>query len=63
MTIGQVTEFIPVYGNAGYACSARLGMLVNLYSRTISAGQRIIEILDTKSEVTEKTACPSSLGA
>ena len=32
----------------------RLGMLVNLYSRTLSAGQRILEILDTKSEVTEK---------
>jgi len=32
----------------------RLGMMVNLFSRTASAGQRILEILDTESEVKEK---------
>jgi ABC-type multidrug transport system fused ATPase/permease subunit len=32
----------------------RLGFMINLYSRTASAGQRILEILDTKSEVDEK---------
>jgi ATP-binding cassette subfamily B protein len=29
-------------------------MMVNLYSRTVSAGQRILEILDAESEVVEK---------
>jgi ABC-type multidrug transport system fused ATPase/permease subunit len=53
MTIGQVTEFI-LYMGMLVMPVRRLGMLVNLYSRTISAGQRIIEILDTKSDVTEK---------
>jgi ATP-binding cassette subfamily B protein len=32
----------------------QLGMMVNLYSRTVSAGQRILEILDTESQVVEK---------
>ena len=32
----------------------RLGMMVNLFSRTASAGQRILEILDAESEVKEK---------
>jgi ATP-binding cassette subfamily B protein len=32
----------------------RLGMIVNLFSRTASAGQRILEILDAESEVKEK---------
>jgi ABC-type multidrug transport system fused ATPase/permease subunit len=53
MTIGQVTEFI-LYMGMLVMPVRRLGMLVNLYSRTISAGQRIIEILDTKSDVLEK---------
>jgi len=53
MTIGQVTEFILYIGMLVMPIR-RLGMLVNLYSRTASAGQRIIEILDTKSDVTEK---------
>ncbi|MGD0780363.1 MAG: ABC transporter ATP-binding protein [Dehalococcoidales bacterium] len=53
ITIGQVTEFILYIGMLVMPIR-RLGMLVNLYSRTISAGQRILEILDTKSEVTEK---------
>jgi ATP-binding cassette subfamily B protein len=53
MTIGQVTEFILYIGMLVMPIR-RLGMMVNLYSRTISSGQRILEILDTKSEVTEK---------
>ncbi|MHB8104087.1 MAG: ABC transporter ATP-binding protein [Dehalococcoidales bacterium] len=53
ITIGQVTEFI-LYTGMLVMPIRRLGMLVNLYSRTISAGQRILEILDTKSDVTEK---------
>ncbi len=53
ITIGQITQFILYIGMLVMPVR-RLGMLVNLYSRTISAGQRILEILDTKSEVTEK---------
>jgi ABC-type multidrug transport system fused ATPase/permease subunit len=53
MTIGQVTEFI-LYIAMLVMPVRRLGILVNLYSRTISAGQRIIEILDMKSKVREK---------
>jgi len=32
----------------------RLGMIVNIFARTASAGQRILEILDTQSPVQEK---------
>ncbi|MFA5309188.1 MAG: ABC transporter ATP-binding protein [Dehalococcoidales bacterium] len=53
MSIGQVTQFILYIGMLAMPIR-RLGMIVNLYSRTISAGQRILEILDTRSEVTEK---------
>jgi ATP-binding cassette subfamily B protein len=53
ITIGQITQFILYIGMLVMPVR-RLGMLVNLYSRTLSAGQRILEILDTKSEVTEK---------
>jgi ATP-binding cassette subfamily B protein len=53
MTIGQITQFILYIGMLVMPIR-RLGMMVNLYSRTISSGQRILEILDTKSEVTEK---------
>jgi ATP-binding cassette subfamily B protein len=53
ITIGQITQFILYIGMLVMPVR-RLGMLVNLYSRTISAGQRILEILDTKSEVAEK---------
>jgi ABC-type multidrug transport system fused ATPase/permease subunit len=54
ITIGQITQFILYIGMLVMPIR-RLGMLVNLYSRTLSAGQRILEILDTKSEVTEKS--------
>jgi ABC-type multidrug transport system fused ATPase/permease subunit len=53
MTIGNITEFILYIGMLVMPIR-RLGMLVNLYARTISAGQRILEILDTKSDVLEK---------
>jgi len=53
MTIGQVTQFILYLGMLVMPIR-RLGMMVNLYSRTISAGQRIFEILDIESEVKEK---------
>jgi ATP-binding cassette subfamily B protein len=53
MTIGQVTQFILYLGMLVMPIR-RLGMMVNLYSRTMSAGQRIFEILDTESEVKEK---------
>ncbi len=53
MTIGQITQF-GLYIGMLVMPIRRLGMMVNLYSRTISAGQRILEILGTKSEVTEK---------
>jgi ATP-binding cassette subfamily B protein len=53
ISIGQITQFILYIGMLVMPIR-RLGMMVNLYSRTISAGQRILEILDTKSEVNEK---------
>jgi ABC-type multidrug transport system fused ATPase/permease subunit len=53
MTIGQITQFILYIGMLVMPIR-RLGMMVNLYSRTASSGQRILEILDTKSDVTEK---------
>ncbi|MBN1692970.1 MAG: ABC transporter ATP-binding protein [Dehalococcoidales bacterium] len=53
MTIGQVTQFI-LYVGMLVMPIRRLGFMINLYSRTASAGQRILEILDTKSEVAEK---------
>lgn len=53
MTIGQVTQFILYLGMLMMPIR-RLGMMVNLYSRTMSAGQRIFEILDTESMVVEK---------
>ena len=53
MTIGDITQFI-FYTALLMMPIRRLGFLVNLYSRTISAGQRIFEILDEESEVREK---------
>lgn len=52
MTEGEVTQFILYLGMLMMPVS-RLGMMVNMYSRTVSAGQRIVEILDTESEVVE----------
>jgi ABC-type multidrug transport system fused ATPase/permease subunit len=53
MTIGEVTQFILLVGMLMMPMR-RLGMMVNLFSRTVSAGQRILEILDTESDVKEK---------
>jgi ABC-type multidrug transport system fused ATPase/permease subunit len=53
MTIGEVTQFILLVAMLMMPIR-RLGMMVNLFSRTASAGQRILEILDTESEVKEK---------
>ncbi len=53
MTVGQITQFI-LYVGMLMMPIRRLGMMVNLYSRTASAGQRILEILDTESMVKEK---------
>jgi ABC-type multidrug transport system fused ATPase/permease subunit len=53
LTIGGVTQFILYLGMlAGFV--SRLGMLSAMISRTISAGTRIFEILDTEPEVKEK---------
>jgi len=53
MTIGGLTQFI-LYLSMLVMPVRRLGMMGNLLSRTISAGQRILEVLDTKSAVKEK---------
>jgi ABC-type multidrug transport system fused ATPase/permease subunit len=53
MTVGEVTQFILLVGLLMMPIR-RLGMMVNLASRTASAGQRILEILDTESDVKEK---------
>jgi ABC-type multidrug transport system fused ATPase/permease subunit len=53
MTIGQITQFILLMSMMMMPIR-RLGMMVNLFSRTASAGQRIMEILDAESEVKEK---------
>jgi ABC-type multidrug transport system fused ATPase/permease subunit len=53
MTIGQVTQFILLMSMMLMPIR-RLGMMVNLFSRTASAGQRILEILDAEPEVKEK---------
>jgi len=53
MNVGQIAEFILYIGMMGMPIR-RLGMISNMYSRTISAGQRILEIFDTESLVKEK---------
>jgi len=53
LTIGNLTQFILYIGLLAMPVR-RLGFLTNILSRTVSAGQRILEILDTKSAVQEK---------
>lgn len=53
LTIGNVVQFI-AYVNMMVMPVRRLGMMANLLSRTVSAGERILEILDTESAVKEK---------
>jgi len=51
--VGQVTQFILYLGMLMMPIQ-RLGMVVSLVSRTVSAGGRVLEILDTESAVIEK---------
>ena len=53
LTIGGVTQFILYVGMLSMPIR-RLGGMANMYSRFMSAGQRIVEILDTHSPVSEK---------
>jgi ABC-type multidrug transport system fused ATPase/permease subunit len=53
MTVGEITQFILLMGLMMMPIR-RLGMMVNLFSRMASAGQRILEILDAESDVKEK---------
>jgi len=53
LTIGGITAFVLYIGMLANPIR-RLGFVTNMYSRTVSAGQRILEILDTESVVKEK---------
>ncbi|MBI4180781.1 MAG: ABC transporter ATP-binding protein [Chloroflexi bacterium] len=53
LTIGGLTQFILYLGMLGMPIR-RIGFMVSMFSRSISAGQRILEILDTESLVQEK---------
>ncbi len=53
LTMGEVTQFILYLGMLAMPIR-RLGFVANTYSRTVSAGQRILEILDAESPVKEK---------
>jgi ABC-type multidrug transport system fused ATPase/permease subunit len=53
LTIGNLTQFILYLGMLAMPIR-RLGFMANLISRTMSAGERILEILDTESAVREK---------
>ena len=53
LTIGGLTQFILYLGMLVMPVR-HLGMMANIFSRTISAGQRILEILDTESAIKEK---------
>jgi ABC-type multidrug transport system fused ATPase/permease subunit len=53
LTVGQITQFILYLGMLMMPIQ-RLGMVVSLVSRTVSAGGRVLEILDTESAVVEK---------
>ena len=52
-TIGNLTQFILYIGMLATPVR-RLAIMTNLLSRTVSAGQRILEILDSRSMVTDK---------
>ena len=53
LTLGELTQFI-FYLTMMSMPVRRLGFITNIFTRTISAGQRILEILDTESAVKEK---------
>jgi ABC-type multidrug transport system fused ATPase/permease subunit len=52
LTVGGVTQFILYMGMLAMPIR-RLGGMANMFSRFMSAGQRIIEVLDTESPVRE----------
>ena len=54
LTIGNLTQFILYLGLMAMPIR-RLAFVSTLLSRTLSAGQRVLEILDTESAVQEKT--------
>jgi ATP-binding cassette subfamily B protein len=54
LTVGHLTQFT-LYLGMLIMPVRRLGFITGLLSRTISAGQRILEILDTESAVREKS--------
>ncbi|HEX7475273.1 MAG TPA: ABC transporter ATP-binding protein [Dehalococcoidales bacterium] len=53
LSIGGIAQFILYLGMLGMPVR-RLGFITNSFSRTASAGQRILEILDSETEVKEK---------
>ncbi len=53
LTIGQVTSFLLYLGTLAMPVR-RLGAVANVFSRMTSASGRILEILDTESQVKEK---------
>lgn len=53
LTLGELTQFI-FYLTMMSMPVRRLGFMTNIVTRTVSAGQRILEILDTESAVKEK---------
>lgn len=53
LTIGDVTQFILYIGMMAMPIR-RLAFMTNVIARTVSAGERILEILDTTSEIKEK---------
>jgi ATP-binding cassette subfamily B protein len=53
LTIGNLTQFILYLGMMAMPVR-RLAIMTNIVARTLSAGQRILEILDTYSEVQDK---------
>ena len=53
MTIGGIAQFVLYLGSLAMPIR-RLGVITNLYSRTVSAGQRILEVLDTESTIKDK---------
>jgi ATP-binding cassette subfamily B protein len=53
LTLGGLTQFILYLGMMSMPVR-RLGFMANIFSRTVSAGERILEILDTEAAIQEK---------
>ncbi|MEX2372887.1 MAG: ABC transporter ATP-binding protein [Dehalococcoidia bacterium] len=58
LNAGQLTAFL-VYFQILQAPIRMLGFMVNIFSRTQSAGERVFEILDAESAVQEKPGAPA----